>query len=328
MNDDARHALEDGLARLAGIRAALSEARLGRYLAAFDNDLETAIECHHWNSRIGHALFLPIQLFEITLRNKLDAKLQEAFGEEWLIDWPDWLYDKENRTNRQRKKIEETIERITLTQGKVATHSKIVAELSFSFWVHLLSRPYIETLWVPHLRHCFAGSSGGQKEVYERAGRLVVLRNRISHHEPILFEEGDIRLRSPEGVAALSKEVIEAVGWMCGYTHAFAEERCSFGELHRGFEAFFESVEDTYSRGIRQSNWRPSERLRIIIGSIKFFDRRKSFGYIEAKNHPDIRIDAEVMAYSGIDGLQAGQPVEATFEYVGRSAIARSLRPR
>jgi len=63
----------------------------------------------------------------------------------------------------------------------------MVAQLSFGFWVSLLSSGagYDRHLWVPTLHRAFPCYSGSRKNLHENFLTMVLFRNRIMHHEPI-----------------------------------------------------------------------------------------------------------------------------------------------
>lgn len=61
----------------------------------------------------------------------------------------------------------------------------VVAELSFGFWVSLLSRRYDRYFWVPALHKAFPGYHGDRESLRDNLQAMLRLRNRIMHHEPI-----------------------------------------------------------------------------------------------------------------------------------------------
>ncbi|MFJ6134377.1 hypothetical protein [Kitasatospora sp. NPDC092286] len=65
------------------------------------------------------------------------------------------------------------------------TADDVVAELSFGFWVKLLSGRHARTFWVPALHRAFPSDIGRRDDLHRRFVTMMRLRNRISHHEPI-----------------------------------------------------------------------------------------------------------------------------------------------
>ncbi|MGW3458268.1 hypothetical protein ACWDE9_01335 [Streptomyces olivaceoviridis] len=68
-----------------------------------------------------------------------------------------------------------------------APPDSMVAELSFGFWASLVSggSGYDRLFWVPTVHKAFPHYSGRRDTLYDGLWSLVLLRNRIMHHEPI-----------------------------------------------------------------------------------------------------------------------------------------------
>ena len=85
----------------------------------------------------------------------------------------------------------------TARAGHTATPARLVAALSFGFWVSLLGSGgrmdpdgrranYEMTLWRPALRRAFPHRTPlTRKQAHRPLNALRKLRNRIAHHEPI-----------------------------------------------------------------------------------------------------------------------------------------------
>jgi hypothetical protein len=54
-------------------RTTQSESRFARYLIDSNNDELAAILLYLWNIRLSQAMYLPLQAWEIALRNKLNV---------------------------------------------------------------------------------------------------------------------------------------------------------------------------------------------------------------------------------------------------------------
>ena len=141
------------------LEASLSRERLGTYLDAAGGDREGAIRLHAWNTAVSAAFYGPLQGLEVTLRNAMYRGLAEHYGEAW--------YD-----NRDAGLDRGAMERIASARTELARDGhgddapRIVAALSFGFWVSLLGpggrigagrkANYEMTLWRPALRGAFA----------------------------------------------------------------------------------------------------------------------------------------------------------------------------
>jgi hypothetical protein len=64
------------------------------------------------------------------------------------------------------------------------THDRVVAELSFGFWVRLFSAEYAESLWGPSLSKIVQIKD--RRNLYDRLIEVKTLRNRIAHHNRIV----------------------------------------------------------------------------------------------------------------------------------------------
>lgn len=63
--------------------------------------------------------------------------------------------------------------------------------MSFGFWVSLLSAgaAYDRVLWVPTLHLAFPHYSGTRRALHDNLLTMVLLRNRIMHHEPVYYRD-------------------------------------------------------------------------------------------------------------------------------------------
>ena len=175
------------------LEASLSHERLGTYLDASEGDREAAIRLYAWNTAASAAFYGPLQGLEVALRNTMYRRLAEHYGDAW--------YDNRNAGLDRGAK-----ERITSARTELARDAhgdnppRIVAALSFGFWVSLLGpggrigaerkANYEMTLWRPALRGAFAHRATlTRKEAHRPLNALRTLRNRIAHHEPIFARD-------------------------------------------------------------------------------------------------------------------------------------------
>ncbi|GAA2427850.1 hypothetical protein [Streptomyces macrosporus] len=156
---------------------AFSEPRMARYLRASGGDAATAVRLYWWNVEASAALYGPLHCLEVTLRNALHDRLKQRYGADW---WAAFSLNPNGRRliDKARRKCEERGLRPVPTDS-------VVAELSFGFWASLLSRGYDRRLWVPTLHRAFPHYSGRRDVLYDNLWSLVLLRNRVMHHEPI-----------------------------------------------------------------------------------------------------------------------------------------------
>ena len=199
------------------LEASLSRARLGTYLDATGGDREGAIRLYAWNTAVSAAFYGPLQGLEVALRNAMYRGLAERYGEAW--------YD-----NRDAGLDRGAMERIAGARTELARDGhgddppRIVAALSFGFWVSLLGpggrigagrkANYEMTLWRPALRGAFAHRATlTRKEAHRPLNALRTLRNRIAHHEPVFARD----------LARDHERIVEVVGWITPGTRRWVE---------------------------------------------------------------------------------------------------------
>lgn len=199
------------------LEASLSHERLEFYLARAGGDRVRAMRFHDWNTAVSAAFYGPLQGLEVTLRNAMHRELAKKYGPSWY-DNPETGLDSGALTRVSDAKLK------LLRGGHEAEASRLVASLSFGFWVSLAGpggRPvsgrkadYQKTLWRPALRRAFLHREKlTRKQAHGPLNELRVLRNRIAHHEPIFNRNlsGDY------------KRILELVGWMSPGTATWIE---------------------------------------------------------------------------------------------------------
>ena len=202
------------------LEVSLSRERLNTYLIATRGDRERAMRLHVWNTAVSAAFYGPLQGLEVTLRNAMHRSLAELYGPAWY-DNPNAGLDKG------------ALERVAGTKTELARAgygneaSRVVAKLSFGFWVSLIGpggrmptgrkANYQRTLWRPALRQAFPYREKlTRKQAHGPLNDLRTLRNRIAHHEPIFSRD----------LAEDHERILDAIGWMSPETAALTE-RCS-----------------------------------------------------------------------------------------------------
>ncbi len=168
-------------ATIAALEETISPDRLTSYLVETKGDKPQAFQLYAWNAATSAALYVPLQGLEVTLRNALHRQLTHRFGAQW--------YDQRTvraiLAPRSVARLEETKTAIR----QPVTPSRLVAELSFGFWISLLGpgpkKRYEFQLWRSALRKAFPTPERLLRHVHEPLDYLRTLRNRIAHHEPI-----------------------------------------------------------------------------------------------------------------------------------------------
>ncbi len=156
---------------------ALSAERFDTYLRWAANDATLAERLYTYNVQLSAALYGPLHMQEVALRNIADARMAQVYGAAWLDDPAvlTVLYQRDC-VFRARQTLQQA--------GKAATRPRIVAELNFGFWSSLFGRQS-HHLWQA-LRPIFQAKGVQRGTIAHELRELRVLRNRVAHYEPIL----------------------------------------------------------------------------------------------------------------------------------------------
>lgn len=160
------------------IRDGLSAPRFAPYLVKTGGDLRAAIDLYWWNVTISAAFYAPLHCLEMALRNSIHQQLAVNFGR---TDW----WDAAPLNKSGLRIVSDTRSKLADRRARAVTDDDMVAELSFGFWVSLVSSTYHRTLWVPCLHKAFPFHRGKRGPLHRDLHTMLLFRNRIMHHEPI-----------------------------------------------------------------------------------------------------------------------------------------------
>ena len=160
---------------LAELCRVLSTERFKSYLWSARGDASQAIQLHAWNTMVSGAFYGPLQMVELALRNAVHDCVSAVHGRQWLGDRQVLQGNELRRVDEARSQVRR--------ERKNPTADRVVAELSFGFWLSLFARRY-DGLWNAVLNRAFTPTPL-RRDLYARLAQLRDLRNRIAHHEPI-----------------------------------------------------------------------------------------------------------------------------------------------
>ncbi len=193
------------------LAALMSPERLRPYLDEARDSKALAADLYAWNIEIGGAMWDLLVYLEVAVRNSMARQLQDlrlrASPRHGQI--PCWFNFSAWFTPRQRECIQDAKDS---ARDKGLTPGRVVAQLSFGFWVSLLDPGHTHTLWVPALRNAFPGSTGNSRDVHGQMRWVNELRNDIAHHNRIY--QRDI-LQAEEKVLRTAQWIDSALAdWM------------------------------------------------------------------------------------------------------------------
>jgi hypothetical protein len=182
----------------------ISIERLAAYLVLAKGDRQKALFFYERNRLLSQGLYGMIQGLEVALRNSIHRELTSGLGQANWYDLPGTLYQPETNAVGEAKR--------NIPTGTPVTPGRVIAQLTFGFWVKLVSRNYEQALWVPHLRKCFPHLRRPSRViVFDRLDKIRTLRNSVAHHERILQRN----LKADYG------DILETLGWVCPVTSAW-----------------------------------------------------------------------------------------------------------
>lgn len=190
----------------------LSIERLAAYLILTRKDRERAIRLYERNTELSEALYGVVQGLEVTLRNAVHNILAADHGQNW--------HDTIALEESEKSAVHDAMHSIE-SRHETITQGRIVAELTFGFWVRLFSASYDKTLWGRSLRKIIPLRID-RRAVYGRLKDMKTLRNRIAHHNRII---GHTRT-----VANQYHDLIETIGWFSRDTRDWVEQTNCVGE--------------------------------------------------------------------------------------------------
>jgi hypothetical protein len=179
------------------LRATIPSARIARYDAACEGTAIDPMDLYRWASGVALATFDDLSTLEVAMRSAMARELANSYG----LDW----YRRTNLLDDDTLKLVNDAWRVgrlsTLDAPPEVLHGKLVATLMFGFWVKILGRGgyqgrgegrerriYDTLLWKPALRNAFPNVGDVERSTVETAARRVqALRNRVAHHEHIVW---------------------------------------------------------------------------------------------------------------------------------------------
>lgn len=178
---------------------------------------------YFWNIALSESLYPTLHGVELALRNTIHATLSDRYNTEEWWDRPHTLY------RDQRRHLDGKRQAYFDKQGVPITPGQLVAELTFGFWVIVLSGTHVSNIWrwkrYQLVDQAFPYRSGVLLlDIYRRFNTIRQLRNRVMHFERI-FDRPDIR-----GDHA---EIHEAIQWISPDLHAGIHAVDSFLEVYQ-----------------------------------------------------------------------------------------------
>ncbi len=212
---------------LKSLKRTVSAARLSTYKARVDGDLAQAISLYQLNISLSQALYLPLQMLEVSLRNVISKSIENIFGIHWFNEQK-FINILKSKDDWMRKSLREAV-RVSKNHchPKNVAAGDVISRLTFGFWRELLKSHYKPHIWTKQLSIAFPNLPHYKyrQDIYNRVDQALKLRNRISHHEPIIK-----RSRRLDNEYQF---ILGTIGWMCLDTKKWTEYHSNFAEIYQ-----------------------------------------------------------------------------------------------
>ncbi|CAA6679701.1 MULTISPECIES: hypothetical protein [unclassified Lentimonas] len=178
----------------------LTPERLGAYRQD-DVDNASALARYLLNMALCESLYSPLQFAEISLRNAMHTSLTARAGTDtWYntLKLPHWqsnqVTDAKDHLNRA---------------GKPLSSGRVVAELTFGFWVGFFTKPHMTSGLAYNIaKTAFTHAPKSERNVDSlrpKWQKVRDLRNRVFHHERVLHWQ-DLQTQHDK--------MLQLIGWM------------------------------------------------------------------------------------------------------------------
>jgi hypothetical protein len=156
------------------IKQFISEDRFKSY----DN-----LEEYSKNLIFSQNAYIPLSILEVALRNALNNHLSNKISDIWYED--DFL------TKDSIEKVSQA-KSLLIKRREKTDKEKIIAELSFGFWVNLFKKPYDKKLRINDIKTIFPNLPNKEEKlinreiIFNKLNHIRNFRNRVFHYEKVL----------------------------------------------------------------------------------------------------------------------------------------------
>ncbi|MCL2845439.1 MAG: Abi family protein [Chitinivibrionia bacterium] len=163
----------------------LSKPRIGKYKVACGGDEQKALRLYILNMEVSRKFHSVIGLFEVVLRNAIDKHYINHFNDkEWILNQiPENFFETRVVSSIVKEKEK-------LASVNSYSHDRLVSVMNFGFWAKM----FFKHQFIRGDRTILAifpnkAKGVNQKTIAEEIDKVKLLRNRISHCEPICFDK-------------------------------------------------------------------------------------------------------------------------------------------
>jgi len=156
----------------------ISQKRIGSY-----KNIDEYIE----NLTFSKSSYIPLSVLEIALRNAINNFFSVVVGIDWYEDATFLTKDGIKKVNDAKS--------VLIGRRENVSKNKVIAELSFGFWVNLFKKPYDKKLRIKELRKIFPNLPKPEQKfinreiIYRELNHIRNFRNRVFHYEKVINKD-------------------------------------------------------------------------------------------------------------------------------------------
>lgn len=215
------------------LEKSISKERLEHYSIIFETkDKKQVTQKYLLNIELSKSLYLPLQKFEITLRNNIHNILTIH------LETDKWFEINSFLTIESSNKINDAKKNIT----KELTSGRIVSELNFGFWCALFSKPYDQKIWNKYTKLIFPNipkKYATRKILMNKINFIRKLRNRVFHFDTII---------QSTNLLETYKELLEMIYWLNKDIYDLTIEFDEFENIYNNEEKIIKEKLDNLCR--------------------------------------------------------------------------------
>ena len=177
----------------------ISLDRLSSYGFNDNENIETILKRYVYNVRISESFYPLLSAFEIALRNRIYNAICNLKGDNWLFNE---INTKNILSDNERNILITAYNKLETRYKKSPKTGSIIAELTLGFWINLCKKSYKNSLWdkegffdsvFPEFDEFFVSPVLDKtKTIFPLLKEILILRNRIFHHEIIINNKNGI----------------------------------------------------------------------------------------------------------------------------------------
>jgi len=197
----------------------ISSDRFETYLVATGYDSNRALKLYFWNTKLSASFYPLLAANEVALRNIVVTRISEVFGGEW---WENSCF--KSLLGKQGFQSIQRAKKAIAEQDRGVTGGRLTAELSFGFWSKMLLPKYEAKLWDPiHPMFVYLPEDKGLADLYSTSEKSRTLRNRISHHEPLINRN----------ISQEYSDSLQLLSWLCKHKHEWLKPQLETMKIMR-----------------------------------------------------------------------------------------------